>query len=117
VTNGAADELQRATDIAEQMVTLYGMSVNLGPLSDNSGPRNVFLGQTNLPRRLHSEATGGLIDQEIRQLVERAYEQALAILQQNRDLLEAMTFELLAQEVIEGQELQDWLNKAQVPSA
>jgi len=117
VTNGAADDLQRATDIAEQMVTLYGMSVNLGPLSYNSGPRNVFLGQTNLPRRLHSEATGGLIDQEIRQLVERAYEQALAILQQNRDLLEAMTFELLAQEVIEGQELQDWLNKAQVPSA
>jgi cell division protease FtsH len=117
VTNGAADDLQRATDIAEQMVTLYGMSVNLGPLSYNSGSRNVFLGQNTLPRRLHSEATGRLIDREIRQLVEQAYEQALAILQQNRDLLEAMTFELLAREVIEGQELQDWLNRAQAPLA
>ena len=112
VTNGASDDLQRATDIAEQMVTLYGMSKTLGPLAYEKRSANNFLGngQGN-PRRSLSEDIGNAIDQEVKQIVEAAYEQALQILQQNRDLLETMTTQLLKTEVLEGDELQLFLNQ------
>ncbi len=112
VTNGASDDLQRATDIAEQMVTLYGMSKALGPLAYEKRSANNFLGngQGN-PRRPLSEDTGKAIDEEVKQIVEAAYEQALQILQQNRDLLETMTNQLLQTEVLEGDELQYLLNQ------
>ena len=113
VTNGASDDLQRATDIAEQMVTLYGMSKVLGPLAYEKRSANNFLGngQTN-PRRSLSEETGKAIDEEVKQIVEVAYEQALQILRDNRELLEMMTRQLLTTEVLEGDELQSFLNQA-----
>lgn len=112
VTNGASDDLQRATDIAEQMVTLYGMSKALGPLAYEKRSVNNFLGngQAN-PRRSLSEDTGKAIDEEVKQIVEVAYEQALHILQDNRELLETMTSQLLTTEVLEGDELQSLLNR------
>ena len=112
VTNGASDDLQRATDIAEQMVTLYGMSKALGPLAYEKRSSNNFLGNgQSSPRRSLSEDTGKAIDEEVKQIVEVAYEQALQILQDNRELLETMTQELLTTEVLEGDELQSLLNQ------
>jgi cell division protease FtsH len=112
VTNGASDDLQRATDIAEQMVTLYGMSKALGPLAYEKRSSNNFLGNgQSSPRRSLSEETGKAIDEEVKQIVEVAYEQALQILQDNRELLETMTKELLTTEVLEGDELQSLLNQ------
>lgn len=112
VTNGASDDLQRATDIAEQMVTLYGMSKALGPLAYEKRSANSFLGNgQSSPRRSLSEDTGKAIDEEVKQIVEVAYEQALQILQDNRELLETMTQELLTTEVLEGDELQSLLNQ------
>ncbi len=112
VTNGASDDLQRATDIAEQMVTLYGMSKALGPLAYEKRSANNFLGngQGN-PRRSLSEETGKAIDEEVKQIVNCGYDQALQILQNNRDLLETMTSRLLKTEVLEGDELQSLLNQ------
>jgi cell division protease FtsH len=112
VTNGASDDLQRATDIAEQMVTLYGMSKALGPLAYEKRSANNFLGNgQNSPRRSLSEETGKAIDEEVKQIVEVAYEQALQILRDNRELLETMTSQLLTTEVLEGDELQSLLNQ------
>ena len=112
VTNGASDDLQRATDIAEQMVTLYGMSKALGPLAYEKRSANSFLGNCqSSPRRSLSEDTGKAIDEEVKQIVEVAYEQALQILRDNRELLETMTSQLLTTEVLEGDELQSLLNQ------
>ena len=114
VTNGASGDLQRATDIAEQMVTLYGMSASLGPLAYNRSAASNFLGNgTGDFRRLHSEETGKAIDAEVKLIVEREYELAKAILTQNRELLEQMTQKLLETEVLEGEELYSFLDQTQ----
>jgi cell division protease FtsH len=115
VTNGASDDLQRATDIAERMVTIYGMSKSLGPLAyDKAGQAN-FLGNNNSsPRRLVSADTAKAIDEEVKQIIDASYQKALGILSHNRDLLESITASLLNTEVIEGEELQEVLNQAQM---
>ncbi|OKH22410.1 cell division protein FtsH [Hydrococcus rivularis NIES-593] len=112
VTNGAADDLQRATDIAERMVTTYGMSKVLGPLAfDRVGQAN-FLGNGNDNlRRLVSEETAKAIDEEVKQIVEGEYQRAIAILDRNRELLDAIAQQLLKTEVIEGEELQAALER------
>jgi cell division protease FtsH len=117
VTNGASDDLQRATDIAERMVTIYGMSKHLGPLAyDKTGGANFLGNGSSSPRRLVSGETAKAIDEEVRQIVEASYQKALAILSHNRDLLEEITAKLLSTEVIEGEVLQELLNRSIVIS-
>lgn len=114
VTNGASDDLQRATDIAEQMVTLYGMSHKLGPLAYNKAQGRNFLSNGNgSPRRPHSEETGQVIDAEVRKIVDAGYQQAIAILQHNRPLLDEIATQLLNVEVIEGDQLAEFLNRVE----
>jgi cell division protease FtsH len=117
VTTGAANDLQRATDIAEQMVGTYGMSETLGPLAYDKQGGNRFLGAGNNPRRSVSDATAQAIDKEVRGLVDRAHGRALSILRQNRPLLESISEKILAQEVIEGDELKGLLASSVMPSA
>ncbi|EAZ89942.1 ATP-dependent zinc metalloprotease FtsH [Crocosphaera chwakensis] len=112
VTNGASDDLQRATDIAERMVTTYGMSKVLGPLAYEKRQQANFLGNSGVnPRRLVSEETAKAIDEEVKQIVDSGHQQALSILNRNRDLLEQISQQLLAVEVIEGEELHQLLNQ------
>lgn len=112
ITTGASNDLQRATDLAERMVTTYGMSKVLGPLAYQQGQQNMFLGnESPNPRRLVSPQTAEAIDQEVKGIVEAAHEQALEILKQNRDLLETIATKLLETEVIEGKFLQSLLNQ------
>ena len=115
ITTGAANDLQRATDIAEQMVSTYGMSSVLGPLAYDRQTGNRFLGQTNNPRRAVSDATAQSIDREVRQLVDNAHNHALAILESNRESLELISRKILEKEVIEGEELQTLLNQCRTP--
>ena len=115
ITTGAANDLQRATDIAEQMVSTYGMSSVLGPLAYDRQTGNRFLGQTNNPRRAVSDATAQSIDREVRQLVDNAHNHSLAILESNRESLELISQQILEKEVIEGEELQTLLNQCQTP--
>lgn len=115
VTNGASDDLQRATDIADRMVTIYGMSKILGPLAYEKTHSANFLGNGTMNlRRMVSEETARAIDEEVKQIVATSYEQALSILTQNRELLEQITQELLKTEVIEGEELNNLLNLAKL---
>jgi cell division protease FtsH len=106
VTNGASDDLRRATEIAERMVTAYGMSKALGPLAYEQGQQANFLGNGASNRRLVSEDTAKAIDEEVKQIVESGHQKALAILRHNRELLETIAQQLLKTEVIEGEELQ-----------
>jgi cell division protease FtsH len=116
ITTGAANDLQRATDLAEQMVTTYGMSKVLGPLAYDRSQRNTFLdgGMPNA-RRPISEETAKAIDDEVKSLVEAGHQRALDILQQNRDLLESLAQQLLEAEVIEGAPLRQQLKQVQAP--
>lgn len=118
ITTGAANDLQRATDLAEQMVTSYGMSKVLGPLAYDRAQRNSFLdnGMGNA-RRPISEDTAKAIDEEVKSLVEAGHQYALSILRHNRDLLETLSKQLLDSEVIEGEALREQLKQVQVPAA
>jgi cell division protease FtsH len=117
ITTGAANDLQRATDLAERMVTTYGMSKILGPLAYEKGQQNNFLGDGMMnPRRMVSDDTAKAIDEEVKEIVETAHQQALAILNENRDLLEAIAQQILDVEVIEGETLHNLLNQVRPPA-
>lgn len=117
ITTGAANDLQRATDIAEQMVGTYGMSDTLGPLAYDKQGGGRFLGGGNNPRRTVSDATAQAIDREVRTLVDNAHDQALAILRQNMALLETIAQKILEKEVIEGDDLKEMLAASVMPEA
>lgn len=112
ITTGASNDLQRATDLAERMVTTYGMSKILGPLAYEKGQQGQFLNDgMGSPRRQVSEQTADAIDKEVKEIVETAHTQALDILKNNRDLLETIATKLLETEVIEGEELHNLLGQ------
>jgi cell division protease FtsH len=116
ITTGAANDLQRATDLAERMVTTYGMSKILGPLAYEKGQQNNFLGDGMMnPRRAVSDDTAKEIDKEVKDIVEQGHANALLILNYNRELLEAIAEKILATEVIEGDELQALLEQVKTP--
>ncbi len=114
ITTGASNDLQRATDLAEQMVTTFGMSKVLGPLAYQQGARPMFLDQ-GMPngRRSMSEETAQAIDREVKDIVETAHQQALEVIRHNRDLMETITTQLLETEAIEGKTLHHLLNQVQ----
>jgi cell division protease FtsH len=113
ITTGASNDLQRATDLAEQMVTTFGMSKVLGPLAYQQGQQATFLNDgTPNPRRVLSEETAQAIDREVKEIIETAHQQALDTIGRNRDLLETITAQLLETETIEGEKLYALLSQA-----
>ena len=116
ITTGASNDLQRATDIAEQMVGTFGMSEILGPLAYDKQGGGQFLGNGNNPRRAVSDATAQAIDKEVRDLVDNAHNQALQILRNNLDLLESISQKILQEEVIEGEDLRSLLAESKMPA-
>ena len=116
ITTGASNDLQRATDIAEQMVGTFGMSDILGPLAYDKQGGGQFLGNGNNPRRAVSDATAQAIDKEVRDLVDDAHETALKILKNNLALLESISQKILQEEVIEGDDLKTLLAETKMPA-
>eukprot|EP00457_Paulinella_chromatophora_P003745 gb/GEZN01003753.1/.p1 GENE.gb/GEZN01003753.1/~~gb/GEZN01003753.1/.p1 ORF type:complete len:657 (+),score=17.83 gb/GEZN01003753.1/:100-2070(+) len=116
ITTGAANDLQRATSIAEQMIGTYGMSETLGPLAYDKQGGNRFLGTNQNSRREVSDATAQAIDKEVRNLVDRAHAKARGILNTNRHLLESIAQQILEKEVIEGDDLKNLLSQCVMPS-
>jgi len=110
VSTGAMNDLQRATDIARSMVTEYGMSDRLGPLTYNREPRSAFLdlgvGQRT---REYSEQTAESIDEEITRIIEETYQQARSILRGRKETLDRLARILLEKESIEGDELKAFI--------
>lgn len=107
VSTGAADDLQRATDIAGRMVREFGMSAHLGPLTFPAEQVSPFL-QNRAPGRtaLYSERTAEAIDEDVAALIGEAYDRARGILDRERPLLERLAAALLEREVLEGAELE-----------
>jgi cell division protease FtsH len=110
VSTGAADDIQKATDLAEKAITQYGMNSVLGPVAfDRTASQ--FLGGSN--RRQISDEVAQQIDQQVKASIDQAYQVAKEILTSNRNLLESITQKLLEQEVLEGDELKNLLAQAQ----
>lgn len=107
VSTGAADDLAKATDIARSMVTRFGMIEGLGQAAYEDEPGR-FLGTMPMPgmlQRRYSEATAQRIDEAVRELVDAAFEKAVSLLQERRQLLDRAAQELLAKETLTGEEL------------
>ncbi|HID86379.1 MAG TPA: AAA family ATPase, partial [Anaerolineae bacterium] len=106
VTTGAKDDLERATKMARAMVTQYGMSEKLGPLTFGEKDELVFLGKEIGEQRNYSEAVAQEIDAEVKRLVTRAYERAKGVLEEHRDKLLELARKLMEQETLEEAEIQ-----------
>jgi cell division protease FtsH len=103
---GAADDLERATKLARKMVTAYGMSRLLGPLTFGDRDELVFLGREITEQRNYSDQIAEEIDQEVSRIIREAYERAKAILTQHLDKLHTLAQRLIDVETIERKELQ-----------
>ncbi|OWY64462.1 cell division protein FtsH [cyanobacterium TDX16] len=115
VSTGASDDIQKATDLAERAVTLYGMSDDLGPVAFEKTQQD-FLGGYGNPRRSVSPRVAEEIDREVKEIVDGAHHIALATLSNNKELLEETAQLLLQKEILEGAELRERLNRAQAPA-
>ncbi len=105
ITTGAHDDLQKATEIAREMVCEYGMSDTLGPLTLGRRHKEVFLGKDIAEDRNYSEEVAFTIDKEVRSIIDSAYEQARKLIIDNRDKLDKLTAILLEKEVLEREEI------------
>ena len=115
VSTGASDDLQRVTQLARSMVTRYGMSEKLGPLTYGDREEMVFLGREISEQRNYSERVAKQIDAEVRRIVTAAYDQALDILRTHRDKLEALSERLLDVETVERKEFEALMLNPQSP--
>jgi len=106
ITTGAGNDIDRATDLARQMVCDWGMS-SLGPLSFGAGDEPVFLGRDFQNRAEYSDETARRIDAEVEQIVQAGHVRATAILTEHRAVLDHLAVELLEREVLEGDEVYD----------
>jgi len=106
VCTGAVSDLERATQIARNMVTKYGMSEKLGHATFNSGHDEVFIGRSMAQAKPYSEQTAALIDQEVKSLLDRAYARCREILERDRDKLELVARFLLEHETMNAAQFQ-----------
>jgi cell division protease FtsH len=104
-TSGAANDLQQATQLARKMVLDWGMSEKLGHVALGTGREHVFLGEELTNRREYSESTAREVDEEVRRIVEEAYDRARQILAENRPSLDKLASALLEHEEISGDEV------------
>jgi cell division protease FtsH len=102
VTTGASNDIERVTKIARSMVTEYGMSSRIGPLALGQKDEQVFLGRDFGEHRNYSEQTAREIDEEIRTIVQIAFEKAHQILQKNKTRLIMISERLIKEETLEG---------------
>ena len=110
MTNGAANDFQRATDLARRMVTQWGMSDAMGPMVYGEEEGEVFLGRSVATHRNMSETTMQHVDAEIRSIIDERYAVARKLLEDNRDKVEAMTRALLDFETIDADQIDDIMN-------
>ncbi len=106
VTTGAQNDFEQATELARRMVTEFGMSEKLGPLSLGKRHGPVFLGRDLVETRNYSEEIAYEIDKEIRRIIDECYERASALIADNRDKLERVAKVLLEKESLEGEQLE-----------
>lgn len=114
VSTGASDDIQKATDLAERCVTLYGMSDRLGPIAFEK-PQQQYIPGLSSPRRSVGPQVTQAIDEEVKNIVETAHAMAQYILRENREVLEETAQHLLAEEVLDGENLTEKLSQVEAP--
>lgn len=107
MTTGASNDFERATSMARDMVTRYGMSDKLGPMVYGENEGEVFLGRSVTTHKNLSEATMQQVDNEIRRIIDDQYTLARRLLDENRDKVEVMTAALLEWETIDAEQIED----------
>jgi len=115
VTTGASNDIERATQLARNMVTRWGLSERLGPLAYSEEQGEVFLGRSVTQTKSVSEETAHLIDEEIRSVIDRNYERADRLLKENLDKMHLMAESLMKYETIDRHQI-DQIMDGRVPS-
>jgi cell division protease FtsH len=110
-TSGAADDLRRATELARKMVCEYGMSEKLRNLTLGENHSEIFLGKDLMQIKNYSEDTAKIIDEEIKNIVDKAYNRALTLLKDHEDILKELSKVLIEKETLDGSEIDKFLQK------
>jgi cell division protease FtsH len=105
-TTGAANDIEKATGLARRMVTQFGMSERVGAIKLGQSSGEVFLGRDMGHERDYSEGVAGIVDEEVRRLIEAAHDEAWEVLVENRDVLDSLVLALLEKETLGGKELE-----------
>ncbi len=104
MTTGASNDIEKASEMARQMVTKYGMSERLGPLQYGRTDELIFLGRQIQEERNYSEDVAKLIDSEVKQIIDGARQRAYEVLTEHKDKLDAVVKRLIAEETISSEE-------------
>jgi len=107
VTTGASNDIQRTTELARNMVTKWGLSERLGPMTYSEEEGEIFLGHSVSQHKTVSDETSHIIDEEIRAIVDKNYKRAKVILSENVDKLHAMCDALMKFETIDSDQIKD----------
>ncbi len=108
ITTGASNDIQRATEMARNMVTKWGLSTAMGPLLYDEGGEEVFLGRSAAqPSKAMSDETARAIDKEVRNIIDGCYEEARRLLEENRGKLDVMADALMQYETIDAEQIDD----------
>lgn len=114
VTTGASNDIERATELARNMVTKWGLSERLGPLAYDEEEGEVFLGRSVTQHKTVSDETAHTIDEEVRSFIDRNYERANRILTENREILDIMADALIQYETIDKYQI-DQIMEGKIP--
>ena len=106
ISTGASNDIERASKLARDMVTKYGMSGTIGTITFGSGQEEVFLGRDFAQTRNYSEETAAIIDEEVKKIIDKAYKRAQEILTEHMDKLQTVAGVLLEKEKIDGDEFE-----------
>jgi cell division protease FtsH len=110
VSTGAANDLEEATNIARSLVTKYGMSKEIGPVSFGKTEELIFLGREITAEKDYSEETAAKIDKEVFEIIRKCYQRTKKLLKNNLDKLEKIAQELIKKEVLEKEEFEKLVN-------
>jgi cell division protease FtsH len=114
VSTGASNDIERATELARNMVTKWGLSQRLGPLAYSEEEGEVFLGRSVTQHKTVAEETSHTIDEEIRCIIDRNYQRAEKILKENMDILHSMSAALMKYETIDKSQIDDLMARKPV---
>ena len=114
VSTGASNDIERATELARNMVTKWGLSQRLGPLAYSEEEGEIFLGRSVTQHKSVAEETSHTIDEEIRSIIDRNYERAETILKENIDILHTMADALMKYETIDKYQIDDLMARKPV---
>jgi len=104
-TTGASNDIEKATSLARRMVTQFGMSERIGAIKLGAESGEVFMGRDMGHGRDYSEEVAGVVDEEVRRLIEAAHDEAWNVLVENRDVLDDLVLKLFEKETLGGKEL------------